>query len=237
MLHLGGPLGYWKHMTASLIFDKAISCAQQIEQRFRTSGEVVEVYTDQRLGIYDLVFASPQYRRAHISIIDAREKKKIWMLHVTVFPHTDDAGPVYGFDIVAGANKVSGAFHDFSVAGNPSHTMMEWFADQTNLLLWNKKRELPEWAQQIFSNSMVAIGAVGAEELEDFVNLGLTTLDYYLENIGNDCNNQSDYSAEQNRYCHYQKQNPHTPRVLVSLGFTEQESRQFVEEKLFPELV
>ena len=184
----------------------------------------------------DLVFESPRYRRAHVSIVDARESKKLWLLHVTVFPHANDPSPIYGFDIIAGPSKVSGAFHDFSAAGDANHDMMIWFADQTREIEWNKKRELPEWAKNIFSSSMVAIGAVGVEELDDFVSLGLKTLDYYLENVGNTQESLADYHMAQNRYCHYQKQNPHTPRVLVTLGFTEQQAQDFVRNTLFPEI-
>jgi hypothetical protein len=223
-------------MTQSLVFDKAIACSDEITARFIKTGTLVTTDSDADRGVMDLVFESNRYRRAHVSIVDARESKKLWLLHVTVFPHTNDPSPIYGFDIVAGPNKVSGAFHDFSDAGETNHPMMAWFADQTALLEWNKKRELPEWAKNIFSSSMVAIGAVGEEELDEFVNLGLKTLDYYLENVGLTQESLADYHMAQNRYCRYQKQNPHTPRVLVTLGFTEQQAREFVEQTLFPEI-
>ena len=219
-------------MTA--VFDKAIACANSIIDSFKNTGQLVDVSTDPAYGISDRVFTSDRYRRAHVSIVDARESKKLWLLHVTVFPHVNDSSPIYGFDIVAGPSKVSGAFHDFSAVGRADHPMMSWFADETKDLEWNKKRELPEWAKAIFSDNMVAIGAVGSEELDEFVALGLKSLDYYLEHVG--CTDTADYSELQNRYCYYQKQNPHTPRVLVNLGFTEQQAQDFVQHTLFPEI-
>ena len=36
------------------------------------------------------------------------------MAHVCLFPELTNGGPIYGFDIIAGKNKVTGAFHDFS---------------------------------------------------------------------------------------------------------------------------
>jgi hypothetical protein len=153
-----------------------------------------------------------------------------------VFPHTNDPSPIYGFDIVAGPNKVSGAFHDFSLAGDKSSPMWLWFNAKTNGLEWNKKRELPDWAQQIFSPAMVAIGAVGSEELDEFVKIGLQSLEFYLANVGLDQQDVATYEMAQDRYCRYQKQNPHTPRVLVSLGFTEGEAQDFVHNQLFPEI-
>jgi hypothetical protein len=221
-------------MTA--VWDKAIACAEEIERRFRETGALDEVTLNEQLGLKDMVFSSPRYRRAHLSIVDARETKKVWMLHVTVFPHTNDNSPIYGFDIVAGPNKVSGAFHDFSRAGDKDHYMMKWFANWTADLDWNKRRELPDWAKNIFSDSMVAIGAVEAEELGYFTDLGLATLNYYLARVGNTQESGADFHMAQNNYCHYQKQNPHTPRVLVNLGFTEQAAKDFIAKNLFPEL-
>jgi hypothetical protein len=221
----------------SSIFDRCILCAQEIERQFRSTGDLEELTSNESRGVKDLVFSSLRYRRAHISIVDARETKKLWLLHVTVFPHTNDPSPIYGFDIVAGPSKVSGAFHDFSSAGDKSSPMWLWFNARANGLEWNKKRELPDWAKQIFSPAMVAIGAVGEEELEEFVKIGLETLDFYLKNVGIEQQSMADYHMAQNRYCYYQKQNPHTPRVLVNLGFTEQEATTFVEETLFPEIV
>jgi hypothetical protein len=158
------------------------------------------------------------------------------VLHVTVFPHFNDPSPIYGIDIVAGPNKVSGAFHDFSISGDAESSMWLWFNAKTKVIEWNRPRELPEWAKQIFSPAMVAIGAVGPEELEEFVKLGLETLDFYLANVGFDQQDVADYHMAQNKYCRYQKQNPHTPRVLINLGFTEEEAKSFIHTKIFPEI-
>ena len=222
-------------MTA--VFDKSIACAQEIEKLIRETGELEESTVDNRLGVKDLVFSSMRYRRAHISIVDARESKNVWMLHATVFPHLNDPSPVYGFDIVAGPNKVSGAFHDFSPAGEPGHFMFLWYKARVANLEWNKRRELPDWAKQIFSDSIVAIGAVGEEELDSFVGTGLTNLEFYLKNVGLSQESGASFDMIQDRYCRYQKQNPHTPRVLVNLGFTEAEALHFLNNNLFPEVV
>ena len=181
----------------------------------------------------DKEYSSLRYRRAHISTI---KTDKLYLLHVTVFPHANDPAPIYGFDIVCGPTRVSGAFHDFSISGDPTNSMWLWFNAKVAMEEWNKPRELPEWGQQIFSKAMVAIGAVGEEELAKFIKLGLTTLDYYLANVGFDQQSGADYSMAQNRYCQYQKQNPRTPASLQHLGFTAQEAADYVENKLFPEI-
>jgi hypothetical protein len=220
-------------MTKS-IFELSSDCAHNIETLFRESGTLISLETDQHLGITDLVFSSNRYRRAHLSIVDARETKNVWMLHVTVFPQYNDPSPIYGFDIVAGPNKVSGAFHDFSIAGDPISPMWLWYNAQVAHLEWNKKRPLPAWAEQIFSKAIVAIGAVGPAELESFITLGLNNLKFYLKNVGIEHQDIANFHVAQNRYCYFQRQNPHTPRVLVNLGFTEEQADRFVKHNLFP---
>ena len=65
-------------------------------------------------GWTNRTFSNDFIRRAHIDIVDARETKGLWMLHLCVFPQLTNGGPIYGFDIIAGKKKVTGAFHDFS---------------------------------------------------------------------------------------------------------------------------
>jgi len=220
-------------MTNSL-FNKVINCSEEINKRFVNTGALGKVYRTEILA--DREYSSMRYRRAHISTIDARETKKLYLLHVTVFPHTNDPSPIFGFDIVCGPTKVSGAFHDFSISGDPTSPMWEWFNDKVANLEWNKPRELPDWGKQIFSKAMVAIGAVGEEELDAFIKLGLETLDFYMSNVGLAQQSGADFHMAQNRYCYYQKQNPRTPASLQHLGFTEQEALDYVNSKLFPEL-
>jgi hypothetical protein len=39
----------------------------------------------------------------------------------------------------------------------------------------------------------------------------------------------------QNRYCYWQKQNPHVIKSMISMGIPEDKMKQFVNEVLFPE--
>jgi hypothetical protein len=49
-------------------------------------------------------------------------------------------------------------------------------------------------------------------------------------------NTANNTTAAQNYYCENQKQNPHTPRVMVSLGLSEEDVQHFIQECLFPEI-
>jgi len=219
------------------IWTKLIKCSEQIIKKLQNTGEAVIEPNASKFPWANHVYTSMRYRRAHIDIVDARDTKKLWMMHVCVFPHTNDPSPIYGFDIIAGQHKISGAFHDFSSAGDPTHAMMQWFDDCVSNLDWKKERTLPNWAKQIFSPAMVAIGAVNTDdEVEKLIEVALTNLDYYLANVGNTQESLADFHMAQNRYCHYQKQNPHTPKVMVSLGFDEVTVHDFIQEVLFPEI-
>lgn len=188
-------------------------------------------------GWINRVWTSDVYRRAHIDVVDARETKGLWMMHVCVFPHCDDTAPIYGLDVVAGKNKVTGFFHDFSPTVAPNHTMIINFGKVVSEYDWKKERALPDWAKAIFSPHMVAVGNVNTnEELSSLIDLSLNNLDDWLDYYRNAKCSYEEGKTAQNRYAYYQKQNPHTPRTMTSLGLDENDVKLFIEECLFPDL-
>jgi phycocyanobilin:ferredoxin oxidoreductase len=224
----------------SKVWDKLIEIQTLLEESFEKTGvEVFEPGMDRfnQPGWVNRVWSSDKYRRAHVDVVDARLTKGLWMMHCCIFPHIHNPAPIYGFDVVAGKNKITGCFHDYSNAGDPEHPMMDWFADEVNTLDWNRTRKLPDWAERIFSPSMVAAGNVQDEaELEQIFAMARTTLTHYLESVGETNNTANNTTEAQNYYCENQKQNPHTPRVMVSLGLSEEDVKHFIQECLFPEI-
>ena len=211
----------------STVFQKLIECSDHFKQVLEQNGTLVD--EGNNFGWPNYVYTSSSFRRAHLDIIDARESKKLYMMHLCIFPHTDDTSPIYGFDIIAGPNKVTGAFHDFS-----DHAMMKWFSERVRNLEWNKTRILPEWAQNIFSDSMIAAGNIQDQnELDTILNLAKNTLEYYIENVGY-TRVAFDTSPAQDYYCYNQRQNPHTPKVMESLGIDPETIELFVRKCLFP---
>jgi hypothetical protein len=84
---------------------------------------------------------------------------------------------------------------------------------------------------------MVAAGNVQEEEeLEQIFAMARTTLKHYLECVGDTNNTANNTTEAQNYYCENQKQNPHTPRVMVSLGLSEEDVTTFIQDCLFPEI-
>lgn len=224
----------------SKVWDTLVEVQHYFEMAFNENGWLVHEPGMERFnqpGWVNMVWESDTYRRAHIDVVDARETKGLWMMHCCVFPHTDNPAPIFGFDVVAGKNKITGCFHDFSPAGDPNHPLIEWFGHEVGRYEWNKKRPLPEWAQRIFTEHMVAAGNVSEEhELVQILGMARKTLDHYLENVGETKGQAENTKDAQNFYAQNQKQNPHTPKVMVSLGLSEEDVTVFVQDCLFPEI-
>ena len=116
--------------------------------------------------------------------------------------------------------------------------MVNLFGEFVQDLEWKKERQLPDWAQAIFSKHMVAASNVRIEEMQQVVTMALDNLDTYLAELPTYTTSSVDSALireKQNRYCYYQKQNPHTPKVMESLGLDPVDVRTFIDECLFPE--
>ena len=224
----------------SKVWDTLIEIQHLLEESFDNTGtEVFEPGMDRfnQPGWINRVWTSDLYRRAHIDVVDARETKGLWMMHCCIFPHIHNPAPIYGFDVVAGKNKMTGCFHDYSAAGDQFHPMMDWFGEEVSKLEWRRERELPDWAKRIFSQNMVAAGNVQDEaELDQIFAMAKTTLAHYLATVAETNNTTLDTTTYQNYYCDNQKQNPHTPRVMASLGLDEEDVRIFIQDCLFPNI-
>jgi hypothetical protein len=224
----------------SKVWETLIEIEKKFESEFYATGSIIQepgMHRFNQPGWINKVWASSIYRRAHIDVVDARETKGLWMMHCCVFPHLHNPAPICGFDVIAGKNKITGCFHDYSPAGDPDHPMIEWFGNEVSKLEWRRERTLPDWAQRIFTKHMVAAGNVQQEdELEQIFSLARTTVDHYLSTVAETNNTAADTTFEQNYYAQNQKQNPHTPRVMVSLGLSEDDVQHFIQECLFPEI-
>ena len=228
---------------SSIIWDKLIKCKEEIINIFDANGTEYDepglAHFNNELWI-NRVWKNENVRRAHIDVVDARETKGLWMMHVCVFPVLSNDGPIYGFDVISGKKKMTGAFHDFSrSSGGSNHPMIEGYREAVEDFIPSKRRELPEWAQNIFTDSMIAAGNVATEEeATAIVDLALGNLRAYFSETGEFTGTADpEKTAEaQNYYCHNQQQNPHTPRTMKSLGLNEADVDKFCTDMLFPKL-
>ena len=227
----------------SIIWDKLIECKDEIIRIFDANATEFDepglAHFNNELWI-NRVWQNEHVRRAHIDVVDARDTKGLWMMHVCVFPVLTNDGPIYGFDVISGAKKMTGAFHDFSrSSGGEQHPMIEGYKEAVADFIPSKRRKLPEWAENIFTDSMIAAGNVATEEeATAIVDLALNNLRAYFAEIGSFTGTADpDKTAEaQNYYCHNQQQNPHTPRTMKSLGLNEADVDKFCTDMLFPKL-
>jgi hypothetical protein len=84
---------------------------------------------------------------------------------------------------------------------------------------------------------MIAAGNVSDEsELAQIASLANILVNHYTECVGETNNMSESTKDQQNYYAQNQKQNPHTPKVMASLGLDEQDIAVFVQECLFPEI-
>ena len=228
---------------SSIIWDKLIECKNEIIRIFDANATEFDepglAHFNNELWI-NRVWQNEHVRRAHIDVVDARDTKGLWMMHVCVFPVLTNDGPIYGFDVISGAKKMTGAFHDFSrSSGGEQHPMIEGYKEAVADFIPSKRRKLPEWAENIFTDSMIAAGNVATEEeATAIVDLALNNLRAYFAEIGSFTGTADpDKTAEaQNYYCHNQQQNPHTPRTMKSLGLNEADVDKFCTDMLFPKL-
>ena len=87
---------------------------------------------------------------------------------------------------------------------------------------------------------MLAAGNVNTEEeAVAIINIALNNLRAYFDEIGDYAHTatEDDTIKAQNWYCDNQRQNPHTPNVMKSLGLNEAEVDLFCTDMLFRKIV
>ena len=228
----------------SIIWNKLIECKDEIidifdEQATEIQEDGLDYFNRPDSGWINRVWANDNVRRAHIDVVDARDSKGLWMMHVCIFPTLDNPAPIYGFDVIAGKNKMTGAFHDFSPSADPDHDMIQGYFESVEHFVPEKQRELPEWARNIFTGKMLAAGNVKTdEEATEIIRIALDNLHAYFDEVGatKGEGDASIVAACQDYYCHNQQQNPHTANVMKSLGLPEDDVDRFCTDMLFPKL-
>lgn len=211
-------------------------CLDDISSRF----EEPEMHRFNRDGWVNLTWKNVDFRRAHLDVVDARDTKGLWMMHCCIFPRFTNSAPIFGFDVIAGKNKITGCFIDYSPTLSKSHELIRVFETISSENKWKKTRNLPLWAQQIFSENMVAIGNAKEDEIFAITNFAKELFTYYIQNLKYFAFDSSFDAISQmvvdshEKYGYYQRQNPHTPKTMKALGLDEQDVEFFVSKCLFP---
>lgn len=199
-----------------------------------------EAYTEDMHfpGWKDTFWHSDQIYKAHLKTIVPENGKGLWLMHVNVFPDPSVELPILGFDIVAGPKKITGSFMDYSPLHGFQHPYNDYMKQSVANLEWNKPRELPPWAKEIFSENMIAVGNINTEEeLDQFIMVTSDLVTHYLENL-----EQNAFKTNRNtipilnKYCSNQKLNPHLHRSILAMGISEADKDAYVNSVLFEEI-
>ena len=218
-----------------LIWNKLIDLSEKIENIFDENFKRYPITEDVNFsGWKDLYWKSDYIRKCHLKTIDNRDTQKMWLMHVNIFPNTNLNLPILGFDIVAGCNKITGAFFDYSPVDK--HQFIDYYNTRTQKLTWNKPRVLPDWTKHIFSPNIIAVGNVKSEEeIDQLYSECLHLIDYYVTNSGLH-NRTGDYKEQHNYYCKQQKLNPHLHKSILNMGLSEENKNKYINNVLFEEV-
>ena len=195
--------------------------ARQLKARIETVPGIAPVATKD-YGWENYRWLSPAFRMAHLEIFN---QDRFLVVHLCIFPHSDDPRQIFGFDVIAGENKVTGVFMDLSPTLDPTLPFSS--------LNFIKSRERPEWGD-IFSEhwiacrpneqEMIAIAGEAERVLNEYlIKLSMSVTDTRIDDI----------VAAQNRYCTQQRKNEHTVRAIKNL-LGEELAQEFITTVLFP---
>ena len=202
-----------------------MNCIEQIDGVARRLLAVIEQQQGVRaiatedFGWENYRFSSTKFRLAHVEIFN---QNKFSVVHCCIFPYVSDPAPIFGFDVIAGENKITGVFMDLSPTVLPSEPF--------TTIAVEKNRDRPEWGG-IFSEHWLACRPTQAE-MTSIGDEAVRVLETYLPTLGG-VGLIHDIKKAQNRYCLNQQQNEHTRKALVAL-LGDAGAERFMSEILFP---
>lgn len=193
-------------------------------------------------GWTDWFWTSDKIRKAHLKIIEPSGKnRKLWLMHMNVFPQPDMDIPIFGLDIVASPNKISGCFCDYSPTNDSpaQQDFLNFFKELTSGLEWKRERELPPWASEIFSEDMIAAGSIReGDEANQLCVAAKTLTDFYMNTLVYRKPLEGlDTTKAQNKYCINQKMNKMLHSSILAMGISESDKNDYVNDVLFEEIV
>lgn len=193
--------------------------ARQLNNIIKAEADVVPIATPE-YGWENHRYSSPKFRMAHVEIFN---QDRFMVVHTCVFPHIDDPAPVFGFDVIASNNKVTGVFLDLSPTVKDPGKFHE--------CRFKTQRDRPEWGD-IFSENWIACRP-DKTEMMTIIAEAQRLIKYHFTLLKQEHGNVEAIRNGQNRYCKQQQQNEHTLRALKNLIGPER-AKEFMETILFP---
>ena len=196
-----------------------------------------EIENNEDIAWYNDFFINPSIRYGHLEYFRSINGK-IEVLHCTFYPSYFKDLPIYGFDVIALNNIVTGIFCDFTDCLKPNPALTSALKNIKEKYKENE-RKLPEWAN-FFSENFISISPKNLNKNElitDFVHL----FKYYIEQVKWNNKNGYYFSREnieksinmQNTYSINQRKNDKTFKSL-SAYIGSDNAKNFIENVLFP---
>lgn len=208
-----------------MLWDKFIDMSEELIKIFDANGKRLHSVYEWDKCHSNYFWTSDVLEMGHISIIDMRPSKGMWMMHVNTYSKDYVPMPIYGFDVVVGKNKVTGCFHDMSPTDDVNHPLCQKFREQVAPFVPERTRPLPDWAKEIFSDSMIAAGNVrDEEEIDRLISFGIQHLKDWFEHRPAASEAHREGKA---KYCKNQLMNENSKNVMVSLGLDEDYVNKF----------
>jgi phycocyanobilin:ferredoxin oxidoreductase len=183
------------------------------------------------------IYINPVIRYGHLEYFKSTNGK-IEVLHCTFFPSYFKDFPIYGFDVIALGDKVTGLFCDFTETVKENLFFSKKLKEIKQKYQSNE-RNLPEWAN-FFSKNFVCMSPKDLNQDEivlDFLELFKVYVDQ-MEwcNFNGIYNSTTDIKKSidiQNNYSINQRKNDKTYKAL-SAYIGEDSAREFIDTVLFP---
>ena len=184
------------------------------------------------LSWQNVFFSGGPLKRGHVELFEIPGHFAV--LHVCLIPHTNDAFPIMGFDMIAGHAQATGIFLDFSpVSDAPPLQSLRATLPSDAYSKFMHPRIRPDWGG-IFSDDFFAIRPGSLDETEAAISLAEGALSSYLSALSLPRALKNNVAlAGQSAYAHAQRSNPHTLKMLARhVGSAA--ARAFIDDVLFP---
>jgi len=196
-----------------------------------------EIENNEDIAWFNDFYINPSIRYGHLEYFRSINGK-IEVLHCTFFPSYFKDIPIYGFDVIALNNVVTGLFCDFTDCVKSN----DFLSKKLKVLKEKYKdniRKLPDWAD-FFSKDFVCITPKNIDSNEliyDFTKLFgdyVLQVEWYNKNGLYLAKNDIEKSIDiQNNYSINQRKNDKTSKAL-SAYIGETKAREFIDTVLFP---
>lgn len=216
------------------LHDNLKSISKDLYQHIKYKSEIE--YDEDIIWQNDFFF-NPSIRYGHLEYFKSINGK-IEVLHCTFFPSYFKNIPIYGFDVIALNNNVTGIFCDFTKCPDESLTLSVKLKALKVKYIENE-RKLPEWAN-FFSKNFICMTPKGLDQknlIKEFTDLFKEYVNFVENQNLNGCylepNDVKKSIAIQNDYSFNQRKNDKTSKAL-SAYIGSEKAREFIDSILFP---